>query len=165
VQPLDQLQKTNMEFTRIQNDPKMNPAEKVTGLLAAVGISFDPLKGKGARMTQSVIGEHAESRDIYQSAIQKLDQLVPGGGGPITEKQVRDYANIAQVVVHDAYVNASWRAQEQGVDSTKFLPRAMLGKDNQKPVVDPVTAKVYLDAAHGDTNKAHQALIKNGFAE
>jgi hypothetical protein len=154
VEPIQQLAKTNMEFNRILSNPKMTGAEKVTGLLGAVGISGDPLKGKGFRINNAVIDEHAQARNIWETAAQKANTIV-GTGGPITEKQVRDYASIAQGVVHDAYVTAAQEARRQGLP-VDFLPKGT-------GVVDPFTAKIYLDAAGGDVNKAHQALLSAGF--
>jgi len=141
----------------------MTPAEKVTGLLSAVGISFDPLKGKGARVNQSVIGEHAEARDIYQGALAKLDKLRPGGGGPITEQQIHDYAAIARGVVSDAQIAAARESRRRGFNPD-FLPKGQTGSDGRPQVVDADTAKTYLAAFDGDVQKAHNALVAQGFA-
>ena len=78
-----------------------------------------------------------------------------GTGGPITEKQVRDYASIAQGVVHDAFVTAAQEARRQGL-AVDFLPKGT-------GTVDPMTAKIYLDVARGDVGKAHQALLAAGY--
>lgn len=163
VDPLVALQKSQSEFHRIETDPKMTPAEKVTGLLSAVGISFDPLKGKGARVNQSVIGEHAEARDIYQGALAKLDKLRPGGGGPITEQQIHDYAAIARGVVSDAQIAAARESRRRGFNPD-FLPKGQTGSDGRPQVVDADTAKTYLAAFDGDVQKAHNALVAQGFA-
>lgn len=159
IEPMGSLVKSNEEFNRII-DPNntMTPAEKVTGLLNAVGISFDPLKGKGARLSNDVIQEHAGARDIYQSALQKIDALRPGGGGPITKQQVLDYAKIAQGVVHDSYVYNAREAQRQGLP-VDFLPRP----SKVGTIIDPATAKIYLDVAGGDKDKAHAAAVKAGY--
>lgn len=159
VEPLAPLVKSDMEFNRIlASGNKMTPAEKVTGLLQAVGISFDPLKGKGARLNNDIIQEHAGARDIYQGALQKVDSLRPGGGGPITQKQVEDYASIARGVVHDAYVYNAHEAQRQGLP-VDFLPRA------SKPgeVAPDDVLRIYADAANGDMQKALAALSKAGY--
>lgn len=159
VEPLAPLVKSDMEFNRILSaGDKMTPAEKVTGLLQAVGISFDPLKGKGARLNNDIIQEHANARDIYQGALQKIDSLRPGGGGPITQKQVQDYASIARGVVHDAYVFNAHEAQRQGLP-VDFLPKA--SKPGEMAPDDVL--KIYVDAANGDQQKALAALTKAGF--
>lgn len=163
VQPLVALQKTGTEFHRIETDPKMTPAEKVTGLLAAVGISFNPLKGLGPRVTRDTIGEHAQARDIYQAALQKISQVRPGGGGPITEKQIHDYAAIARGVIHDAYVAAGRESVRQGLNPN-FLPHAQMLPNGQPPVVDRDTAQIYIDVFNGNISKAHNALVAQGFA-
>jgi hypothetical protein len=159
VEPLAPLVKSDMEFNRIlSSGDKMTPAEKVTGLLQAVGISFDPLKGKGARLNNDIIQEHAGARDIYQGALQKIDSLRPGGGGPITTKQVQDYADIAKGVVHDAYVYNAHEAQRQNLP-VDFLPKA--SKPGEMAPDDIL--KIYFDAANGDHAKALAALSKAGF--
>lgn len=159
VEPLAPLVKSDMEFNRILSaGDKMTPADKVTGLLQAVGISFDPLKGKGARLNNDIIQEHAGARDIYQGALQKIDSLRPGGGGPITPKQVQDYATIARGVIHDAYVYSAHEAQRQNLP-VDFLPKA--SKPNE--VAPDDVLRIYFDAANGDHPKALAALSKAGF--
>jgi hypothetical protein len=157
VQPLNKLAKTNMEFDRINNDPNQTGAEKVTALLAAVGISGDALKGQGFRISTDVINEHAEARNAYQTFVQKWNK-VAGSGGPITAKQISDYTDIARGVVHDAYVNAAQEARRQGV-AVNFLPRPT----TQGQVVDKATAQIYLDAASGNVESAHNALTAAGY--
>jgi hypothetical protein len=150
VMPLNRLKKTDMEFNRILNSSKMTGAEKVTALLSAVGISGEPLQGKGFRINQAVISEHAGARNIWESAVQRANQLV-GTGGPITEKQVRDYESIARGVVHDAYVAAGAESIRQGLNPD-FLP-----KGNGK-MPDQETARIYLDIAGGDRASAQKAM-------
>lgn len=155
VAPLRQLDKTNEEFTRIMNDPHMTGAEKVTGLLGAVGISFDPLKGKGARINNDVINEHANARSVWETASQKANTIF-GSGGPITANQIKDYANIARGVVHDAYVSSAREAERQG------LPVDFLPKGGGRPA-DNDTIRIYVDVAGGDPQKATQALQAAGW--
>jgi hypothetical protein len=150
VMPLNRLKKTDMEFNRILNSSKMTGAEKVTALLSAVGISGEPLQGKGFRINQAVITEHAGARNIWESAVQRANQLL-GTGGPITEKQVRDYESIARGVVHDAYVAAGAESIRQGLNPD-FLP-----KGNGK-MPDQETARIYLDIAGGDRASAQKAM-------
>jgi len=158
VQPLNVLKKTSMEFDRIDKNPNQTGAEKVTALLNAVGISGDPLKGKGFRISNDVIREHAHSRNIWESGVQKLNTIF-GSGGPITSQQISDYRNVAEGVVHDAYVSASQEAQRQGLSGTDFLPKP----SRAGQVVDKLTAKIYLDAAGGNIQKAQAAIDKAGY--
>lgn len=159
VQPLNVLKKTSMEFDRIDQNPNQTGAEKVTALLNAVGISGDPLKGKGFRISNDVIREHAQSRNIWEGGVQKLNSIF-GSGGPITSQQISDYRAVAEGVVHDAYVTASHEAQRQGLSGTDFLPKA--DKPNQP--IGKLTAKIYLDSAGGDADKARAAAKKAGFS-
>lgn len=157
IEPLNTLAKTNSEFQRIDSNSSQTGAEKVTALLNAVGISFDPLKGKGARVNQSIIEEHAESRNIWEGALQKINRIF-GSGGPITSQQISDYRAVAEGVVHDAYVTAAQEARRQGL-GVDFLPKATA----QNQVVDPLTAKIYLDVANGNKDSAWKALQAAGY--
>lgn len=157
IAPLNKLNKTAMEFQRINSNPNQTGAEKVTALLNAVGISGDPLKGSGFRISNDIINEHAAARNIWESALQKANTIF-GSGGPITSKQISDYTAVAQGVIHDAYVTAAQEAQRQGLP-VDFLPRPT----SKGGVVDPLIAKIYLDAAGGDLDAAHNALLKAGY--
>lgn len=157
VQPLNVLQKTTMEFDRINSNPKQTGAEKVTALLNAVGISGDPLKGKGFRITNDIIKEHAGARNIWESGVQKLNTIA-GTGGPITSKQIADYTAVAQGVVHDAYVTAAQEAKRQGLP-VNFLPKAT--GQNQK--ASDLILKIYVDSAGGDLDAAEKALRAGGW--
>src|SRR5260370_22774301 len=121
VESLNVLEKTSMEFNRINSNPNQSGAERVTALLAAVGISGDPLKGKGFRISSPVIDEHAQSRNIWQGAVQKLNTIA-GSGGPITSSQINDYTHVALGVVHDAYVTAAQEGRRPGLP-VDFFPK------------------------------------------
>lgn len=157
VQPLNVLQKTTMEFDRINNNPNQTGAEKVTALLNAVGISGDPLKGKGFRISNDIINEHAEARNIWESGVQKLNKIA-GTGGPITSQQIKDYTNVAEGVVHDAYVTAAQEARRQGLP-VNFLPKPI--SQNQK--ANDLTLRIYADSAGGNVEAAHKALTAAGW--
>lgn len=157
VQPINKLAKTQAEFDRINNDPSQTGAEKVTALLAAVGISGDALKGQGFRISTDVINEHAEARNVWQSFVQKWNK-VAGSGGPITSQQIADYTKIAEGVVHDSYVNAAQEARRQGLP-VDFLPKAVSA--GQK--ASDNTIQIYVDAAGGDTASAEKALRAAGW--
>lgn len=157
VEPLNVLQKTAQEFKRIDENPNQTGAEKVTALLSAIGISGDPLKGKGFRISNSVIEEHAQARNIWETGIQKLNRIF-GSGGPITSQQLSDYRSVAEGVVHDAFVTAGQEARRQGL-AVDFLPRATA----QNQLVDPLTAKIYLDVANGNKQAAYKALQAAGY--
>src|SRR5437016_6371900 len=139
VSSLRRLEKTNDEFQSILSSKTMTGAQKVTALLSAVGISGDPLQGKGFRINNDIISEHAAARPIIEDAVQKANRLI-GTGGPITESQVRDYASIASAVRHDAYLSAAGEARRQGIP-VDFMPRG-----NNRPM-DADTAKLFLASA------------------
>ncbi len=159
VDPLNVLEKTTMEFQRINANPNQTGAERVTALLNAVGISGDPLKGKGFRINNDIIKEHASARNIWETGIQKLNTIA-GTGGPITAKQISDYTNVAQGVVHDAYVTAAQEARRQGLP-VDFLPRAT--QKNQQ--ADALTVSIYRDVSGGNKEAGIKALIAAGYQQ
>jgi hypothetical protein len=162
VKPANRLEKSNEEFNRILADPNMTGAERVTALLGAVGISGNPLQGKGFRINQSTIDEHAKARNVYQDAIQKANRI-SGTGGPITDQQVKDYANIARGVVHDEYVTAAREAQRQGLP-VDFLPKGTSDAQGNPQKIDANNARIYLDIAGGNKDKARKAAQANGWS-
>lgn len=139
-------QQFNDTLNHIAQTGEMTGAESVVGLFNAIGISATPLAGKGFRVNQNVINEHAEARGIDQAAYQKLLSLK--AGDVITPKQLSDYSNIAAGVYHNAYVNAADEAHRQGLP-VDFLPQGG-GK-----TLDPVSAQIYTDVVlHSNPNLA-----------
>jgi len=104
-----------------------------------------------------VINEHATSRNIWEAGVQKLNTIF-GSGGPITKQQITDYTNVAQGVVHDAYVTAAQEARRQGLP-VNFLPKAT----QQNQPISPLVGKIYLDAAAGNKDAARKAASAAGW--
>lgn len=165
IQPVERLAKTDVQFQEILSRVhagKMTGPDAVNALFDAVGISTDPLRGI-MRMSVPVLSEHEEARPIEEDIRQRFNKIF-GQGGPITEKQVEDYAQVAMDVVRDSYVFAGREAVRQHLP-VDFLPRA--SKPGQvmdpKNPVDRRTAEIYLQVAGGDKQIAAEELRKAGF--
>ena len=98
----------------------MTGAASVVALFNAIGISAEPLAGKGFRINSSTIQEHIGARGLDQAAYQKLLSLK--NGDVITPQQVKDYASIAADVYKNAYVNTANEEHRRGLPAD-FLPQ------------------------------------------
>jgi hypothetical protein len=158
-QNLQTLQGSYQQFQSVVNDinagKDLTGAQSVVGLFNAIGISAEPLAGKGFRINSNTIDEHINARGIDQAAYAKLLKLKDGD--VITPQQMKDYASIATNVYRDAYVNTANEEYRQ-LGYIDVLP---LG--NNTPI-DPVTAQLYFKVAGGDPSKARTAAQKNGWA-
>ncbi len=158
----DNLAKTEGTFNQFQdvlNDidsgKGMNGAQSVVALFNAIGISAEPLQGKGFRINNNTVEEHANARGLGDTLYQKLLKLK--NGDVITPQQVRDYADIAMRSRHDAYVNKINEARSQGIDPSFLLPRGNGRK------IDKNTASIFIDAANNNPTKAAQAMDAAGW--
>jgi hypothetical protein len=152
----DNLAKTEGVYNQFQdvlnsiNSGKgMTGAQSVVSLFNAIGISAEPLQGKGFRINHNIVEEHAEARGLGESLYQKLLKLQKGD--VITPQQVKDYAEIAMRSRRDAYVNKINEARGQGIDPSFLLPRG-----NGK-AIDTNTAQIFYDTAAGNTPQEKQA--------
>lgn len=155
----DNLAKTEGTFNQFQdilndiNSGKgMTGAQSVVALFNAIGISAEPLAGKGFRINHNIVEEHTEARGLGETLYQKFLKLKKGD--IITPQQVKDYAEIAMRSRRDAYVNKINEVRGQGVNPDFLLPRGN-GRN-----VDANTAQIFYDTAGGNTpqEKAANAL-------
>ena len=146
----DNLAKTEGTYNQFQdvlND--INAGKPVTGaasvvaLFNAIGISAEPLQGKGFRINHSTVEEHANARGLGETVYQKLLKIKDGD--VITPQQIKDYADIAMRSRHDAYVNKINEVRNAGVNPDFLLPRGNGRK------IDSNTASIYYDSAAGGT--------------
>jgi hypothetical protein len=152
----DNLAKTEGTFNQFSdilkdiNDGKdISGAKSVVALFNAIGISAEPIAGKGFRITSNIIQEHAEARGLGEELYQKLLSLKDGE--VITPQQIKDYGEIALRSRHDAYVNKINEAQAQGISPDFLLPRGNGRK------VDANTASIYYDTAAGNSPQEKSA--------
>jgi hypothetical protein len=141
MQQLQTLQGSYGQFQDVLSDldagKPMTGAASVVALFNAIGISAEPLAGKGFRINSNTIQEHVGARGLDQAAYQKVLSLKQGD--IITPQQVRDYASIASNVYKNAYVNAADEAHRRGLPAD-FLPQ---GGGNK---LDSTTAEIYARA-------------------
>lgn len=158
----DDLQKTEgtyQQFNSILDDVNagkdLTGAQSVVALFNAIGISATPLAGKGFRINNNTIQEHAEARGLGQSLYQKLLGLKEGD--VITPQQVKDYATIAAQARQSQYINLVNQVHNQGLNANFVLPTG----NGQK--IDPSTAKIFLQLTGGNADKARLAAQAKGW--
>jgi hypothetical protein len=156
---LQTLQGSYQQFGDILRDVKsgkdMTGAESVVALFNAIGISATPLAGKGFRINNSTVQEHADALG-WSDKITRYGLKVKEGD-VITPDQLKAYASIATDVYQHAFVNAS-NEQMRTMGYIDVLPRG----NNQ--TIDPLTHAMYLQVAGGNAQKAAQAEQKSGWA-
>jgi hypothetical protein len=140
-QQLQTLQGSYAQFQDVLSDldadKPMTGAASVVALFNAIGISAEPLAGKGFRINTNTIQEHVGARGLDQAAYQKLLSLK--NGDVITPQQVKDYASIAANVYKNAYVASADEAHRQGLPAD-FLPQGGGTK------LDSTTAEIFARA-------------------
>ena len=156
---LAQTEQTYQQFSDIIKDidsgKDMTGAQSVVGLFNAIGISAEPLKGKGFRINNLTVAEHAGARGIQQAIEQKFGKLKTGE--IITPQQLKDYASIAEQVRANKYVATVNQAHNAGLNADAFLPTG-----NGQPI-DVPTARIFLKLTGGDKAKAQAAAQKKGW--
>lgn len=160
----DSLAKTEGTFNQFQdvlNDinagKNISGAASVVALFNAIGISAEPLQGKGFRINNNTVEEHANARGLGEDAYQKFLKLK--SGDVITPQQIKDYAQIAMRSRHDAYLNKINEARAQGINPSFLLPRG-----NGKKI-DSNTASIFYDAAAGGTPQEKAQNARNAASQ
>lgn len=160
VKDINQLDQSYSQMQSIMDRAakgQMTGADSVVGLFNAIGISSAPLKGRGFRINQSIVGEHAGARNVYQDMATKLSRIAPDGTGEIvTPKQLQDYTAIMSQARHDLYVTAAREARRQK------LPVDFLPQGNNQPI-DLGTARIFMDVYNGNKDDARAAATKFGW--
>jgi hypothetical protein len=140
---IDDLSQTEQSFQQFADIKKqidegkdLTGAQSIVGLFNAIGISAEPLKGKGFRINNLTVAEHAGARGIQQAIEQKFGKLKTGE--IITPNQLRDYADIAAGVRENKYVALVNQMHNAGLNADQALPTG----NSQK--ADPGTARIFL---------------------
>lgn len=160
---LNQLDQAREQLSGIisnaEKTGKLPGADAVVGIFDAVGLSSAPLKGRGFRINNQVLGEHVEgTRNAWQNMAIKLARLTPEGTGQIVSlKQLQDYQRIMDQAHHDAYVGAANDAINRGI-GVQSVPRG-----NGKPA-DNNTIDIFLTLSKGDAGKASKLLKQYDWA-
>ena len=140
---LDDLSQTDQSYQqfadmvkKIDSGQTFTGADSIVGLFNAIGISAEPLKGKGFRINNLTVAEHAGARGIRQAIEQKFGKLETGE--IITPQQLKDYAGIAAAVRENKYVSLVNQMHNVGLNADAALPTG----NGQK--ADPSTARIFL---------------------
>ena len=153
-------EQTFQQFGQILDDANsgkdLTGAESVVALFNAIGISAEPLKGKGFRINQSTVEEHANARGLGESLYQKLLRLKTGD--VVTAQQVKDYATIADQARTNKYVSLVNEAHNAGLNADFLLPNGNGRK------LDSGTAKIFLTLGGGNKDVARSAAAKKGWS-
>lgn len=159
---VEELRKFNQAYDQMSNilgrakAGTNTGADAITGLMTAIGVSVEPLKGKGIRINKDLIGEHAQAGGILQNMAAKLSQVSPGGiGAIVTTPQLQAYANIMDDARRSLYAQAGEEAR--GKFPLDFLPRG-----NGRPL-DVNTMHLFADAYGGDLGKAARSAQTFGW--
>jgi len=156
---LAQTEQTYQQFQSVLNDinsgKDITGAQSVVSLFNAIGLSAEPLKGKGFRINNNTVEEHANATGLDQKAVKSFASLQ--NGEVVTPQQIKDYANIALDTRKNAYITNYNEAKAMGINPSFLLPKG----NGQK--IDPSTASIFLHLAGGDPTKARTAAQKSGW--
>jgi hypothetical protein len=131
-------------------------AQSVVALFNAIGISAEPLAGKGFRINSNTIEEHRDALSMPDNLVKKAEATFKNGE-VVTPQQIRDYANIAIQTRQNKYVGLAKEAHNAGISADSVLPTG----NGEK--IDPATAKIFLQLAGGNAAKARQAATAKGW--
>jgi hypothetical protein len=159
IDDLSQTEQSYQQFADVVKDinagKDLTGAQSVVALFNAIGISAEPLKGKGFRINNLTVAEHAGARGIDQAIEQKFGKLKTGE--IITPQQLKDYAGIAAQVRENKYVSLVNQMHNVGLNADAALPTG----NGQK--LDPLTAKVFVKLTGGNKDAARAAAQKKGW--
>lgn len=151
IDQLAQTEGTYQQFSDILGDinsgKDLTGAQSVVALFNAIGISAEPLRGKGMRINATTVEHHENARSFGQDLYQKWLSLKKGD--IITPQQVKDYATIASQVRTNQYVNL---INEMHADGVKADPVVKMLRGNGR-TADDGTVKIFISAAGGDPAK------------
>ncbi len=128
-------------------------AQSMLLLSQHLGTTFGNVKG--SRITKDMIESHLGARGITDDAVTAVQRLV--NGDQLSSGQWSAFSDLIAQSRNATWGNAISNAKNQQLPIT-FLPRG-----NGKNPIDKNTAKLYLDAADGDWQKATAAAQKQGW--
>jgi len=152
------FQMSQQAFTEYQNALKQGKtlptgAQSMLLLSQHLGTTFGNVKG--SRITKDMIAEHLGARGVSDAAHVAVQRLV--NGDQLSSAQWAAFTDLISQSRNATWENAVSNARNQGLPIT-FLPRG-----NGQTPLDPATARIYLDAAGGDKDKARAAAQKQGW--
>jgi hypothetical protein len=158
---LVKMEGTYNQFNDILKDVNsgkdLTGAQSVVALFNAIGISAEPLAGKGFRITGQTIEEHRDALSMPDNLVKKAEATFKNGE-VVTPQQIRDYANIALQTRQNKYVGLANQAHNSGVSADSVLPTG----NGEK--IDPATVGIFLKLAGGNKDKARAAATAKGWS-
>ena len=116
---LAKMEGTYQQFEDILKDVNagkdLTGAQSVVALFNAIGISAEPLAGKGFRINSNTIEEHRDALSMPDNLAKKGVAMFKNGE-VVTPQQVRDYADIALQTRQSKYVNLVNEVHNQGLE-------------------------------------------------
>jgi hypothetical protein len=153
------MEGTYQQFNSILNDinagKELTGAASVVALFNAIGISATPLAGKGFRINNNTVEEHANSISMPDNLVKKAVSTFKNGE-VVTPQQIKDYAQIAADTRVNQYVNLVNQAHGQGLNADFILPTGNGAK------LDTNTAKIFKTLT-GNNDAARKAAIAKGW--
>lgn len=159
---LDDLTQTDKAYSQFSAIDQAAQQGNLTGpgsvvaLFNAVGISAEPLKGKGFRINSNTIEEHKDALGLPDKLEKKLVALK--NGEVVTPQQIHDYASIAQQAHLESHTRLYNSMSAAGVDPSQALPAG----NGQKP--DQQTLHIFAAVANRDPQKMRTALKAKGWS-
>jgi hypothetical protein len=141
----------------VNSGKDLTGAQSVVALFNAIGISAEPLAGKGFRITGQTIEEHRDALSMPDNLVKKAEATFKNGE-VVTPQQIRDYANIALQTRQNKYVGLANQAHNSGVSADSVLPTG----NGEK--IDPATVGIFLKLAGGNKDKARAAATAKGWS-
>ena len=158
VKDLNSIERSYQQMSEILENArktgKITGPESIVGLFNAIGLSSAPLKGRGFRINNEVIGHHVGMRGVIESMRNRLQAL--DTGQIVTANQLGEYERILADARRDAYAVAGNEALRQG------LPRNFLPSGNGN-VLDPQTALIFYTVAGKNKDAARKAAQELGW--
>lgn len=158
---LAKMEGTYQQFEDVLKDinagKELTGAQSVVALFNAIGISAEPLAGKGFRINNNTVQEHANAISMPDSLVRKAVSVFQNGE-VVTPQQIKDYANIALQTRQSKYVNLVNQAHNMGLNADFVLPTG----NGEK--IDAPTVGIFLKLAGGDVAKARAAATAKGWA-
>ena len=154
------MEGTYQQFQSVLNDiaagKELTGAASVVALFNAIGISATPLAGKGFRINNNTVEEHANSISMPDNLVKKAVSTFKNGE-VVTPQQIKDYAQIAADTRTNQYVNLVNQAHGQGLNADFILPSGNGAK------MDANTAKIFLKLTGGNVEAAKKAATAKGW--
>jgi hypothetical protein len=154
------MEGTYQQFQSVLNDinagRELTGAASVVALFNAIGISATPLAGKGFRINNNTVEEHANSISMPDNLVKKAVSTFKNGE-VVTPQQIKDYATIAADTRTNQYVNLVNQAHGQGLNADFILPAGNGAK------LDVNTAKIFKILTGGNKDAARKVAIAKGW--